>query len=336
MALPPTVPPLAALDLFVSVVDTGSVSRAAAIHGISQPSGSARISRLERQLGLALLQRTAGGSVPTEAGRTLALWARPVLDAATRFDAAVGALRVESGERLRLAASYTVAEYLLPTWLSSLAQRLAGTAVEVDVENSTVVTSRVLSGAADLGFVEGPTVDGALECRTVCRDELVLVAHPGHPWAQRREPLEPSHLAAARLVVRERGSGTRDVLEQALAALTSAPPPPLLELGSTTAVKSAVLDGAGCAVISCLAVRRELETAQLQRIPVRGLRLGRTLRAVWPAGTRPPETARMLIQHAVAAQSGTAGHDLMTVPDATATTGVARTASAGSGHSRVR
>ena len=305
MPLPTTVPDLDALDLFVTVVETGSVSRAASAHGISQPSGSARISRLERQLGMALLQRTPAGSKPTEAGVMLAGWARSVLEAAERFDAAVGALKAQAGERLRLAASYTIAEYLLPGWLSVLAPRLSATAVELNVANSTIVTSRVLNGAVDLGFVEGATVDDGLERRTIGHDELVVVVRPDHPWAQRRSALEPSQLAAARLVVRERGSGTREVLEDALQSLRpSTPPTPLLELGSTTAVKAAVLDGVGPAVISTLAVRGEIDSGQLRRIPVDAMNLGRTLRAVWLSGVRPTDSARLLLQHAVGARAG--------------------------------
>jgi DNA-binding transcriptional LysR family regulator len=298
-------PELSALDLFVTVVETGSVSRAASAHGISQPSGSVRIARLERQLGVTLLRRTPGGSKPTEAGLMLAGWARAVLEAAQRFDAAVVALKVEEGGRLRLAASYTIAEYLLPGWLSVLAPRLSATAVELNVANSTVVMSRALRGAVDLGFVESETVDDRLETRIIGHDELAVVVHPDHPWARRRQPLDAVQLACARLVMRERGSGTREVLERALEPMRpSAAPTPLLELGSTTAVKAAVLDNVGPAVVSALAVQTEIENGQLRRISVADLDLRRFLRATWVRGTSPPPAARLLIQHAVASTAG--------------------------------
>ncbi|HZJ06601.1 MAG TPA: LysR family transcriptional regulator [Nocardioidaceae bacterium] len=299
MPLPPTVPELAALDLFLSVVECGSVSGAAAAHGISQPAASVRIRRLERRVGLTLLRRTAGGSVPTAAGEALAAWARSVLEAAARFDAVAGAVRAETGGRLRLAASYTIAEYLLPGWLSALAPRLSATAVELNVANSTVVTARVLSGAADLGFVEGITVDHGLDQRTIGHDSLIVVVHPRHPWAQRKTPLRPADLAAARLVMREPGSGTREVFEKAIEPLRPGPAPaPLVELGSSTAVKAAVLDGLGPAVISVLVVRNELETGQLRHVPVPRFTIDRKLRAIWTAGVRPPEVANMFVQHA--------------------------------------
>ena len=306
MQLPPGFPGLDVLDLFVSVVETGSVSRAAQRHGISQPSGSARIAQLERRLGLPLLRRTPAGSVPTPEGAEVADWARTVLDHASQFCVAVDTLKARAGQRLRLAASYTIAEYLLPGWLAALGDRLPP--VELDVANSTVVSERLLRGEADLGFVEGPGTRGGLETRTVGDDELVVVVAAGHPWARRRQPLQAAQLAGARLVVRERGSGTREVLEAVLAPHMPSPPPaPLMELGSTTAVKAAVLDGSGPAVLSSLTVRSEIDAGRLVRIPVEGVDLRRRLRAVWGAGSTPPPGAMLLVRHAMAGKDASGG-----------------------------
>ncbi|KOG87868.1 LysR family transcriptional regulator, partial [Streptomyces varsoviensis] len=115
-----------------------------------------------------------------------------------------------------------------------------------------------------------------------------------HPWARRRAPLDPAELAATPLLLRERGSGTRQVLDAALAAhggLTA----PLLELASTTAVKAAVVSGAGPSVLSELALGEELAARRLVQIPVEAVRLGRDLRAVWPTGQRPAGPARDLL-----------------------------------------
>jgi DNA-binding transcriptional LysR family regulator len=300
MLLPPRFPDLEALDLFVSVVECGSLSQAARAHGISQPSGSARIDRLERCLGLRLLRRTPAGSVPTDNGVKVAAWARDLLGSAAGFHTAVDALRAGNGQRLRLAASYTIAEYVLPAWLSALAEDLPP--VELSVANSTLVSERVGAGGVHLGFVEGATVPPRLERRTVGRDELVVVVAPGHPWARRRQPLRARELAGARLVMRERGSGTREVLEQLLAHHASTPPAmPLMELGSTTAVKAAVLDGSGPAVLSRLTVQAEIEARLLVAVPVEGIPLSRTLRVVWRGGDRLSRGAALLIRHATGA-----------------------------------
>jgi len=114
MPLPASFPELASLDLFVSVVELGSVSRAAAAHGVSQPSASSRIKHLERQLGMRLLDRGPSGSLPTDAGVVVAGWAETILRAAHELEAGLSAFQAAQAGRLRIVASFTIAEYLLP------------------------------------------------------------------------------------------------------------------------------------------------------------------------------------------------------------------------------
>ncbi|MDA8265192.1 MAG: LysR family transcriptional regulator [Actinomycetota bacterium] len=290
-------PSLEALRLFLAVARLGSVSRAAAACGITQPSATARLSHLETQLGVVLLERGATGSRPTEAGALVAEWATTLLEASDHFGAAVGALRRERTGRLRVSASYTVAEYLLPGWLARFRGRHPAITVELDVANSTQVVEQLHAGRAELGFVELPEPPRHLEGRTVATDELVVVVRPDHPWAGRRRPVPAATLATTPLVVREIGSGTRESLERALATAGYGPVRPLLELGSTSAVKAAVLDGAGPAVVSGLAVRTESQIGQLVTVAVSGLDLSRELRAVWlPGHALVPTAAAFLAE----------------------------------------
>jgi DNA-binding transcriptional LysR family regulator len=229
-------------------------------------------------------------------------WAQAVVDAATALDAGVTALRQEQESRLRVAASLTVAEYLLPAWLTALRSADVGPAVALTAVNSAEVAEAVLSGRADLGFVEGPDLPDGLRAVTVSQDELTVVIAPGHPWTRRRSGITAAELAGTALVTREAASGTRRFFEQALqdqAQLT--PVPPLAELSSTTAIKSAVAAGVAPAVLSSLAVANELTAGTLRTVPVNGLDLHRTLRAVWPAGRRLTGPAQDLYQ--IAARS---------------------------------
>ena len=155
MPLPPRVSDLTGFDLLLSVARLGSLGRAAAEHGISQPAASARMRQLEGRLGLALIDRSPRGSTLTQAGALVADWAQAVADAAATLDAGVAALRRERESRLRVAASMTVAEYLLPTWLTALRAAGSGAAVALSAVNSAEVAEAVLTGAADIGFVEG-------------------------------------------------------------------------------------------------------------------------------------------------------------------------------------
>ncbi|MBD0741388.1 LysR family transcriptional regulator [Streptomyces sp. CBMA152] len=294
MPLSPRVPDLPALDLLLSVIELGSLGRAAAAHGISQPSASSRIRYLEKLVGMPVLERTTLGSRPTPAGALIAEWAQTVVDAARRLDAGIGTLRDQRDSQLHVAASQTVAEYLFPTWLMALRARAPQTTVALEAGNSTEVGEAVLAGRAEIGFIESPRAPKGLESRPVARDRLLVVVAPGHPWA-RRGTLTADELAATALIMREAGSGTRISLERALAAqVPGRKPTPLLELSSTTAIKTATAGGIGPTVLSSLAVEAELAAGTLKAVPVSGFEAGRTLRAVWPRGRRPVGPARDL------------------------------------------
>ncbi|WP_327322402.1 LysR family transcriptional regulator [Streptomyces sp. NBC_01210] len=288
------VPDLGALELLLAVARHGSLGRAARELGITQPAASSRIRSMERQLGVALVDRSPRGSRLTDAGALVTDWARRVVEAAEAFDAGAQALRGRRDSRLRVAASMTIAEYLLPGWLIALRAERPGTAVSLMAGNSAMVARRLLAGEADLGFVEGLSVPEGLDGTPIGHDRLVVVAAPSHPWARRRAPLTPAELAATPLILRERGSGTRQVLDSALSEYGGLADP-LLELASTTAVKAAAVSGAGPAVLSELAVTEELTARRLTAVPVEDVDLHRDLRAVWPTSHRPTGPARDLL-----------------------------------------
>ena len=296
------VPELDSLNLLLEIASTGSLGRAAAVHGISQPAVSARVQRMEGLVGFALIERSARGSALTANGVLVAGWARQVRDAAAVLEAGIASLRSTSERQLRVASSMTVAEHLLPRWLVRLAADRPQTAVSLDAMNSTQVEQAVLARGAGLGFVEGPAIGAGLDSQVVARDRLVVVVAPTHPWARRRR-IDAQELATTRLVQREPTSGTRTTLEAALSG--HAPmATPLLELSTASAVRSAVAAGAGPAVLSHLAVGEDLDRGVLVDIHVRGVDLTRLLQAVWPAGQRPSTPAQDLLNIATAAQSG--------------------------------
>ncbi|MFE7893103.1 MULTISPECIES: LysR family transcriptional regulator [unclassified Streptomyces] len=285
------VPDLGAMELLLAVARLGSLGGAARELGITQPAASSRIRSMERQLGVALVDRSPRGSRLTDAGALVTDWARRVVEAAQAFDAGAQALRVRRDSRLRVAASMTIAEYLLPGWLLALRAQRPDTAVSLHAGNSAAVAERLLSDEADLGFVEGLTVPTGLDSVVIAHDNLIVVTAPGHAWSRRRRPLDAAELAATPLILREKGSGTRQVLDAALGGLAR----PLIELSSTTAVKAAAVGGAGPAVLSELAVGEELSMRRLVAIPLAGVSLARDLRAVWPTGHRPVGPARELL-----------------------------------------
>ncbi len=295
-------PEVATLSLLVTVAETGSLRQAAGLHGISQPAVSQRLRGLERRLGLRLLERSTVGSTLTPAGAAVVDWARPVLEASRELALGVAALRAEQAGQLRLAASMTVAEYLVPGWLARLHAAEPDLDVALRVGNSEQVAAMVRDRRADLGFVEGTSVPTGLRSRTVGADELLVVVAPGHRWARRTTGVRPDELAAARLVLREEGSGTRDVFVRRLAAAGHRVHAGL-ELGSTTAIKAAVMAGEGPGVLSALAVGAELADGRLAAVAVRDLRFERRFRAVWLPGRDPSGPAARLLAVSTATSS---------------------------------
>lgn len=280
--------------LLDALAEAGSIGAAARLLGLAQPNASRLLDSMERSAGFALAERSARGSRLTDRGLVVAGLASEVLAAATRVTHAVDALAGQGGS-LHICSSLTVAEHLMPAWLATARQRLPALSITLDVGNSASVFDRLREGSVDLGFVEGPTIETGFHYLDLLRDDLLVVVPAAHPWAA-RESVGADEVASATLVVREAGSGTRQVAERALAAHTAdGAAPSRLEVGSNAALVASVAAGLGPGVVSRMAVSPELLTGRLVAVTVPGLVLARTLRAVWPA--RVPlsrETAEFL------------------------------------------
>jgi len=294
---------LGALRALREVGRRGSIAAAAAVLGVSQQALSARMRTLERATGVTLLARSPGGSHLTEQGSLIVGWAEDVLDAADRLEAGLRSMRSGVSHRLAIAASQTIAEYLVPHWLVELrnseqaSAEQTPTVVELTVANSTRVIELVRDVKVRLGFIETPQLPADLVTAHLRDDEMLVVTAPAHPWARRRRPLSLTEIAETALVMREAGSGTRVTLTDHLAAQH----PPLsariaMELGTSAAVRSAIAEGVGPGVLSRLAVRDDLVLGRLVAIEVEGPPLKRQLTAVWrpDLDPLPPEGARLL------------------------------------------
>ena len=299
-------PDLISFEVLLAIARRGSLSAAGRECGLSQQAVSARVAAMEAQTGVRLVTRTPRGSELTRAGAVVVDWADRLLLVAHEIDVGLASLRGGARSRVRISASMTVAEQLLPGWLVSLqaaAMRRGDQPLEVVLTavNSDHVVAQVQAGDADVGFVEGPGLSRGLHSRVVAHDELIVVVRPDHTWARRRRPVTVEELNRTRLVTREPGSGTRDFLAAALASVLGpgvTQAPPVLELSSAAAVRAAVLAGAAPAVTSALAVAEDVTTGRLRAVPVPGLDLHRELRAIWVGARTPPAGAvRELLAH---------------------------------------
>ncbi|OJZ69928.1 LysR family transcriptional regulator [Mycobacterium paraffinicum] len=306
MPLSPRMPELASFEVFLAIAETGSLGRAARELGLTQQAISRRLASMEAQIGVTLAVRTTRGSQLTPAGLVVADWARRLLEVATEIDAGMGSLRKEGRERVRVAASQTISEQLMPHWLLSLqaeATRRGGSAPQVilTATNSEHAIAAVRDGSVDLGFVENPGTPTGLGTCVVGQDELVIVVPPGHKWTRRS--VTARELAQTPLVAREPHSGIRDSLTVALRRVLGddmEQAAPVLELTSAAAMRAAVLAGAGPAAMSRLAVADDLAVGRLSAVTIPKLDLRRKFRAIWVGGRTPPAGAvRDMVSHIV-------------------------------------
>jgi DNA-binding transcriptional LysR family regulator len=273
--------PLPASDLaaFAAAVEAASVRGAADSLQLTQSAVTKRIQHLERRVGGQLLDRGRFGTRPTDLGQTIYPPAKRALEALADIERTIELLHADAATDLRLSASLTIGEFLLPGWVGEFRTRRPEIRVQLEIINSRGVLDTVREGRAEIGFVEGLDPLKGLDSITIARDQLVVVVAAEHPWARRRA-IAPRDLLMQPYLTRETASGTRAVAETALARagieLT-----PSMQAASFQSLKRA-LAGGGFALISELTIEVEQRAGNLVAIPVRGLDLQRELHAVRP------------------------------------------------------
>lgn len=302
MTRAPALPDLESLRALVAVAETGSLTAAHSRLGISQQAVSLRVRGLEQSIGMPLLVRSTRGSALTPAGELAVEWAVTLLAAAEAFSAAVGTLQHDRQREFRIAASLTVAEHLIPHWLSLWHLGPTTPDVQLTAVNSGAVIDLVRRGEADLGFIETPDIPSDLNTAVVGQDQLIVVTAPAHPWSG-REDVTAAELASTKLLWREEGSGTRRALERALrdAGIESVAPPAAV-IPSALGIRTTAAAGYAPAVLSALAVRDDVRSGRLARIRFDGLDLRRPLTAIWTG--EPTTDATRLLQIVAGEHSG--------------------------------
>lgn len=256
------------LRIFLAVAEREHFTRAATALNLSQSAVSAAIATLEDRHAVRLFERVGRRVVLTTAGRVFMVEARAVLKRAQQAEQLLSDLAGLRRGQLRLAASQTVAGYWLPGFMVAFRNVYPGFDLHLTTGNTTEVIRLVRDAEVDLGFVEGEVDDPVLNVTLVPGDELALFTAPGHPWVN-APPKTAEELRTGPWVVREKGSGTRAILESALAAygLSLQDVDVALELPSNEAVKTAVEAGAGATILSSLVMGGVFGAAKAVRIP---------------------------------------------------------------------
>jgi DNA-binding transcriptional LysR family regulator len=287
------------LTVFRAVAAQRSFRRAAEALYLTQPAVTQQIKALEAEVGAPMFDRTGKAVALTQAGEVLLRRATESHEILLRAQVEMAALEGRVSGPLRLAVSMTIVQYILPPMLGRFLRRYPGVSLRMQSANTGDVAAAVLDGTVDLGMVEGPVHRPELRLEPWRRDELVLVVPAGHPWIGRAVSLE--ELAAAPLLMRERGSGTREVvdaaIEQAFAAAGLASPKivPAMELNSTEALLAYIEQGLGAGFHSRAAVRGRVRMGTLVPVAVRGLKIARDLSFVTVRSGEPRGNAAILL-----------------------------------------
>lgn len=284
---------LASVRLFLAVVELGSVSKAAARHGLSQPSATARLHKLERQLGVELLDRSPTGSQATAAGIRLAPACSEVLTSATGL---VDRAEQLHDDHLHLAIATTrhVVDHFLAEWIT--AAELGDVRIDITEADTLRVAQAVRGGEVVIGFTDGPRAPVGLRSEITASERLVPVVGRSHRWFERRRAIEPAELASSTLVLQRPGSGTRDVVDAALAEHELGAVGEHVDVPSATAARLAALNGDGVAFLPTCRVERDLEQGLLAVVPVRNTVIDQPVRVVWRGAQPASRAARRLLE----------------------------------------
>jgi DNA-binding transcriptional LysR family regulator len=252
------------LEIFEKVAATRHVTKAGEQLLITQSAVSVAITELERMVGGPLFERRGRRLLLNDRGRYLLPEAREIIGKVRAIERALNDSREPLAGILHVGASTTIGNYLLPSILGEFSRLFSGAKTLLVVGNTQQIETAVENGQLDLGLIEGPCHLISLDASAWMQDELVVIVGKEHPWAQERF-VSAEMLAHASWIIREKGSGTREVFESAISAeyigISIS-----LELGHTEAIKRAVEAGLGVGCLSKLAVQRELDNGWLIKV----------------------------------------------------------------------
>ncbi len=270
------------LRTYIEVIKLGSFSEVAKRLSISQPAVSFQIQKLERDLGVRLIDRSQKVITMTEAGKRLLIFAKSIEGEWDHLRRDLDQLREEVTGELIIAASTIPGEFLLAPILAEFKSLHPTIRAQVLISDSLTVIAGVREGTYEVGFCGVLPAGQELESLKIGEDEIVLVVFPEHPFAERKA-ISFTELEEEPLIFREKTSGTRQSLEALLsrAGLNPSKWAPNLVLGTTQAVVSAIEAKAGIAFVSNLAIKKSLALGLVKQVTVNGLRLSRDFYCIY-------------------------------------------------------
>ena len=256
------------LRTFAEVLRCGNYAAAAQALHLTPPAVTLQMRQLEDKAGLPLLERTSAGLVPTEAGQEVANAAKRVEQAIAECADALSALRGLEGGHVSIGAVST-AKYFAPHALGAFARAYPSVEVRLEVGNRSTIVAALAANTLDLALTGRPPEQLEVDRAAIGAHPHVIVARPNHPLAGRKR-LTPAVLAEETFLVREPGSGTRNLMERFFAE-SRVVPRIGMEMASNETIKQAVMAGLGIAFLSAHTVAAELGDGRLVLLEIAGL-----------------------------------------------------------------
>jgi LysR family transcriptional regulator, transcriptional activator of the cysJI operon len=279
------------LKVFRSVAHHLNFSRAAEELLLTQPAVTQQIKALEEECGVPLFDRSGGHITMTAGGQALLPYAEKLKIIADEAFAAVAGASGRNAGQLAIGASQTIGQYLLPNLVAGFLRENPRVTVTAVSGNSDEMLEALIARRIQLALIEGPALRKDIHLEPFMEDHMVLVVPRSHEWADHE--IDVSMLKEAPLLMREFGSGSRRVIENALtrAGIRKKELSTRMELDSTEGLLSAVEAGLGVTFVSRWAVRNHLALGTLKLARLHGVKLSRMFSIAYPAGPEPAGNA---------------------------------------------
>lgn len=282
------------LTVFYTVAKRLSFSKAAEELYISQPAVTKHIRELEQQYNNKLFDRKGNKIELTPAGEILLNHTEELFIIYRAVDFDMNALLQKHPGSLNLGASTTISQYIIAPILAGFKKKFQEIEIKLITGNTEQIEKALTDKEIALGIVEGRSKNQEISYSEFIKDEIVLVCHKNHPLAKSGK-IEPSVLPAQHFVVREQGSGTRQVVDQALktVGLRVSDLPVEIQLGNTESIKSYVIHSSAVAFLSIHSISRELLNGELRIIEINGLSIARSFYFIHLQGNADPIANKM-------------------------------------------
>ncbi|QTL99880.1 LysR family transcriptional regulator [Iocasia frigidifontis] len=267
------------LRIFIFVCKTGSMTKTAEELYMTQPAVSQTILDLEDSLNVRLFDRIKNSLVLTNTGEILLEYSQKIIHLMEETEDVIDRIVNIKQGGLRIGASMTIGTYLLPEILNGFRERFSGVDLPLIVDNTVLIVNKILNNELDLALVEGPINSPDIIVEPYCEDSLSLVCSVEHHWSQ-RDYIDPAEIEGEKLIIREEGSGTRDLIQNTFLQHNV-----LYNIAHTInnfeAIKKAVSANIGISLIPAIGIKKEIKKGELKEIRLEDISFKRLFKLIY-------------------------------------------------------